>query len=116
MKTKAIINSALVLAVCFILLLVAGCNSGDFGKNKHIDGPYTIIEIGDCSGGSSLFDGNRTCAVSVKNSKGLIFYGQTWDKVMPGKEVYRECWTEEDGDHCFLPFKAYPRRQYREGN
>jgi hypothetical protein len=102
------------------LMLVIACISlplgGDLGSGKHVIGPAEIIDIGDCHGGDGFFAGPRTCAISAKWPNSIIEYGETWSKVIIGQKVYKECWMEENNEHCFLGFTARPRDLYLKNN
>ena len=70
------------------------------------------ITVG-CGGGDGFFDGNRTCAISVKSINGVVSHGQTWDYVMVGQLVYRECWIDDGKHSCFRNYTHSPREMYR---
>jgi len=93
------------------VLFLIGCG-GDLASEKYVSESATVLSIGDCGGGDGFFAGNRTCAISVRWASGGVAYGQTWDRVMIGQKVYKECWVDDGVRSCFLNFTTSPRKMY----
>ena len=100
MKTILLITFILIIFIIFVLY------NRYLGPEKYTIGPAKIIEVGQCGGGVGFFGGNRTCPIKVKWPNGRIEVGKTYDYVMIGQKMYKDCWKEDDGNYCFLPFRA----------
>lgn len=97
-----------IIALSF--LFIAACG-GDLGRDKHLSPPAMVVEVGSCIGRPSLSE----CAIKVKYDNGLSEFGLTRKPVMVGQIVYKECWMESDGAHCFLYFTDSPRDSFKKG-
>jgi len=87
--------------------LLAACG-GDLGRDKHVIGPFEVVEVGACS------DQVWGCTSKVKYGD-RFYYAKTSTPTMVGMNVYRTCWTESDGRHCFVHYVENPRSIYLKG-
>lgn len=96
----------------FIILssiLLTACG-GDLGNDKcHIS--YEVVEVGQCGGGEGFFSGNRECPIKIKKGNAVSF-SKVYDGAMTGQTVYKECWSEDDGRHCFATTRTNLRNLY----
>lgn len=91
-------------------IFLSSCG-GDLGSRKHnISG--VILDVGSCGGGEGFFGGNYTCSVKIM-TRGRVEYWQAYGQQIKGKTLYKECWMEGDGAHCFVTASNRAREMYK---
>ena len=103
-KMKPLLPAS-ILFTGIALTLISTCESGDFGKDKHVK-RGTVIAVGQCYEGA-----NYTCPVKFTRKDG-VYMGEVWGGVMVGQTIYEECWMKDGVSECFSHLLTSPRSMY----
>ena len=103
MNNKILIK---IFAIIFVTL-VSGCSGGNFAEEKYtLRG--VVVEVGDCGDQS----GNYQCVVKARFRNG-IQQTYVYGSIMTGAVIYKHCWKEEDGNHCFKMAEDRIRKSFK---